>query len=120
MVLSIISGFILQALSLIDVIDILLKKCSPDLTLNPVSDEVKNISLLQLNAQNTQNDTTYKGFVIEIITVPYTPTVNRFQAVGKNKYGIIMIRGNLSFTSNNQTLINELKLIIDRDNLTGY
>jgi len=31
-----------------------------------------------------------------------------------------MITGNLSFTSSNQTLINELKLIIDRDNLTGY
>jgi hypothetical protein len=120
MVMSLIAGYVLQALALLEIIDNILKKCAPDLTLDSISDEVKTMSLLQLNAQNTQNDTTYKGFVIDIITVPYTPTVNRIQAVAKNKYGIIMITGNLSFTSSNQTLINELKLIIDRDNLTGY
>ena len=94
--------------------------CDSNSTLTPISDDVKSLGELNLKAQNTQNNTTYRGFILDVETIPYTPTVNRTQAVGKNSQGIVLIRGELSFTSNNQTLINELKLIIDRDNLQAY
>ena len=120
LILSLIGGWILQAIDILSKLDFLIMNCDPNSTLTPVSDEVKSIASLNIQAKQTQNDTTYKGFVIDIITVPYTPTVNRTQAVGKNAQGIVLIKGELSFTSNNQTLITELKLIIDRDNLKAY
>jgi hypothetical protein len=46
--------------------------------------------------------------------------VNRYRAVGKNQSGIVLIQTELSFTLEPQILINELKLIIDRDNLKAY
>jgi hypothetical protein len=120
LVLSLIGGWILQAIEILNRLDVLILNCDPNSTLVPLSDDVKSISSLNLQAMQTQNKSTYKGFILDIETIPYTPTVNRYQAIGKNSQGIILIKSELSFTSNNQTLINELKLIIDRDNLTGY
>jgi hypothetical protein len=37
--------------------------------------------------------------------------------LGINKSGVKLIETQLSFTLDNQTLIDELKLVIDRDNL---
>jgi len=122
LVASIISGFILTAVTLLKSIDVFLEKCDPNNmnSLIPISKEIQDISNAQLQSSQTQNLTTYNGFIIEIQEVPYTPTVNRRRALGKNQQGIVLIQTELSFTTDNQTLINELKLIIDRDNLKAY
>jgi hypothetical protein len=120
LILSLIGGWILQAIDILARLDVLIMNCNPNATLTPISDDVKLLGSLNLQAQNTQNNTTYQGFILDIVEIPYTPTVNRYQAVGKNAQGIILIKGDLSFTSSSQTLINELKLIIDRDNLQAY
>ena len=120
LVASIIGGFILTAIALLKSIDAFLSKCDPNNPLSPISKEIQDIADAQLQADNTQNLTTYQGFIIETETIPYTPTVNRKRAVGKNQSGIILIQTELSFTTDDQTLINELKLIIDRDNLKAY
>ena len=122
LVASIIGGFILVAVTLLKSIDAFLEKCDPDNmnSLIPISKEIKDIADAQIQADNTQNETTYQGFIIEIEIVPYTPTVDRRRALGKNQSGIVLIQTELSFTTDDQTLINELKLIIDRDNLKAY
>ena len=56
---------------------------------------------------------TYKGFILDIVTVPFSPTVNRVRAVAKNPQDIIMLQTPLSFTTTPQVLISEIKLIID-------
>ena len=130
LVASIIGGFILVAIALLNSIDAFIQKCSPSIPnqntpgtnneLIPISKEIQDIADAQIQADTTQNQTTYQGFIIEIEVVPYTPTVNRRRALGKNQQGIVLIQTELSFTTDDQTLINELKLIIDRDNLKAY
>jgi len=101
-------------------IDLLINLCNPFETLTPIQDNTKLIASTQQSANNSENNNSYKGFIIETETIPFSPTVNRMRAIGKNSSGIIIIQTNLSFTTNIQTLINELKLIIDRDNLKAY
>jgi hypothetical protein len=122
LVASIVGSFILVAIALLKSIDAFLEKCDPDNmnSLTPISKEIQDIADAQLQADNTQNQTTYQGFIFDIEIVPYTPTVNRRRAVGKNQSGIVLIQTELSFTTDDKTLINELKLIIDRDNLKAY
>ena len=125
LVASIIGGFILIAVALLKSIDAFLEKCDPIVqndpnVLIPISKEIQDIADTQLQANNTQNETTYQGFIFEIEIIPYTPTVNRRRAVGKNQSGIVLIQTELSFTTDDQTLINELKQIIDKDNLEAY
>lgn len=89
-------------------------------TLNSLNPNVKKLAELGTSNFETKDPLTYNGFIIKVETVPFTPTVNRYQAVGYNTYGIPMIKGELSFTPNALVLTNELKFVIDRDNLKAY
>ena len=107
LVASIIGGYILIVVTLLNSIDAFLKKCSSASSqpVIPISSEILAVAEIQLKSNITQNETTYNGFIIEIEVVPYTPTVNRRRALGKNQYGIVLIQTELSFTTNSQTLI---------------
>jgi len=120
LILSIISSYILNAIESLKIIDSVLKECDPNNTLLPINPQINDIANAQFQASITENEITYNGFIIEIETIPFTPTVNRRRALGKNQSGIVLIQTELSFTTNDQILINELKLIIDRDNLKAY
>ena len=120
LVISIIGIYVLKVITLLKQIDNFIDKCSQDNLLTPISSEISQISDTQQKAQQTQNQITYNGFIIDIEEVPYTPTVTRRRALGRNSQGITLIQTELSFSTDNQTLINELKLIIDRDNLKAY
>jgi len=119
--LALSSGIIKTIVILLEQIDVPLKKCAEEAglnqTFNTLSPEILSLTQIQQLAQQTLNDTTYKGFILEIEEVDFSPTVKQRRAVAKNSQGIVMIQTPLSFTTNNQTLINELKLIIDRNNL---
>jgi hypothetical protein len=117
LVSAIVGAYILTAVNSLKIIDGVLVKCAPNESLVLISKETQDIANTQSQANETQNLTTYQGFIIEIEEVPFTPTVTRRRAVGKNQSGIKLIQTELSFSTDNQTLINELKLIIDRDNL---
>ena len=120
LVISILGTYILKSKELIDQIDKYINQCNINSELEGISKDINDIASAQLQAQQTNNQITYNGFIIEIEEVPFTPTVNRRRALGKNQQGIVLIQSELSFTTDNQTLINELKLIIDRDNLKAY
>ena len=96
-------------------LDILINFCAPNSQVVPISNTVKTFSEIQ--TRSDINSGSYKGFVLKIEEVPYTATVTRRKAVALNTGGIKLLETPLSFTTNNQTLLDELKFIIDRDNL---
>ena len=119
--LALASGIVKTIVTLLETIDAPLKKCIQEAniqqTLTEVSSEIIALTQIESTAQQTLNNTTYQGFVLEIEEVNFSPTVKQRRAVAKNSQGIVMAQTPLSFTSNPQTLINELKLIISRNNL---
>ena len=114
--IAVLSVTIKNTILLLNQLDIELLKCS-NVTLTPVDQNLINISNQAIEATDSPNEALYNGFVIQIETVPFTDTVNRYRAIGLNSDNIKLIETPLSFTTNQQTLIDELKFIIDRDNL---
>lgn len=115
---------IYKLITTIEPIDEYISKCLK----NP-----NDINLVNLNDYNTniviqysktlltdQIENIYKGFTLEIVEVPFSPTVNRRKAVAKNPGGIILLETPLSFTTENQVLIDLIKLIIDSNDLEAY
>lgn len=115
-----VNNILLQLMNLLGSIDTYLLGCDTDgLTplndgLTPLNDYLQNLK----DIKNTiPNDNIYNNFILEIVEEPFSPTVNRRKAVAKNSQGIILLQTPLSFTTNNQTLINQIKLLIDSNNL---
>lgn len=81
-----------------------------------LNDDVKTLITTQ-NAANQTDNNTYKGFLLEIVEEQYSSTVKRRKAVAKNRNDIILLSTPLTFSTDNQTLINEIKLLIDTNNL---
>jgi len=117
---ALIQQIILQCVNLLDQLDALIFLCDPNATLTSTSSTIDGIVATQLIAEETETGNTYKGFILEIEIRAYTPKVNQNRAVGKNNFGIVMIFTDYSFASNPNVLIDELKFIIDRDNLKAY
>ena len=90
-------------------------------TLTPLSpslqalDETQNQQILDAQNVNAVDfpSSVYKGFTLDIVKEPFSPTVNRVKVVAKNSQGIILLQTPLSFTTTPQTLISNIKLIID-------
>ena len=114
--IAVLSATIKSVILLLNQLDTELSKCA-NIELDPVDQNLIDISNQVIEAEATINESIYKGFTIEIETVPFTNTTNRYKAIGLNSDGIKLIETPLSFTTNKQTLIDELKFIIDRDNL---
>jgi hypothetical protein len=116
--LNIVSSFVKNVVTTLNSLDVALSLClQPNQTLNPVSD---NLQKILTDNQQSVDDSTYQGFIFKIEEVPFSSTVTRRKAVAFNQSGIPLIETPLSFTTNDQTLIDELKLIIGRDNLKAY
>jgi hypothetical protein len=99
-------------------LDALIVACDSTTPLEPVSQIITQTTTNQ--SQADENEGSYQGFIFKIEEVPFSATVTRRKAIAYNQSGIPLIETPLSFTTNNQTLIDELKLIIIRDNLKAY
>jgi len=107
-ILNVLLGFLL-------IIDQVLQKCGKKVT--PVGDDIKNLTSVVTTAENSNTNTIYKGFTFEIVDKYFSPTLNQKIGQAKNKEGIVLLQTEPSFTQDPKVLIEELKLIIDRDNL---
>ena len=59
--------------------------------------------------------TNVNGFKMDVISEANTNTFKRRRAVARNSQGVIMLKGEWSYSSNDQILIDELVYIIKRD-----
>jgi hypothetical protein len=116
--IALFSKVIQNILTLLNSLDTLVLACDSNVSFDSISDVI--IQTASSQDQADINDGSYKGFTFQIEEVPFSPTVNRRKAIALNQQGIPVLESELSFTTNNQTLIDELKLIIDRDNLKAY
>jgi hypothetical protein len=116
--LAIVSSFVKKIIQILNSLDALLLPClSENQQLVSVNEGLVKIAT---DSEQSVGNSTYQGFIFQIEEVPFSPTVNRRKAIAFNQSGIPLLETPLSFTTNNQTLIDELKLIIDRDNLKAY
>jgi len=115
---SLVSFYLKQVKDILDKVIATIKKCSPNSTLPELNAEV--ISLSKQQEQSTANqDNVYKGFLIKIVDVKFNEQLNQRKAVAYNGNGIPVLETELSFTTNTQTLVNDLKKIIDESGLIG-
>lgn len=99
--------------------DVIITFCSPNATLENLSSDV--LATVAINISNEEGgDGIYKGFRLAIENRPYTDTVDQNRAIGSNPSGVVLIATDYSFASDPNVLIDELKFIIDRDNLLSY
>lgn len=97
----------------------------PDISLENNLNNLLNLEesdlIDNLQSSSENQDNTYNGFVFEILidTNNTTKFIKRY-AVAKTQSGVILLKGESSFSSSIQVLIDELKFIIDRDNLKAF
>ncbi len=114
---------IANIMKIMKLIDEYIQRClnvPPPSVNNFVTDAIIRDEKQNQITNTTQGNSIYQGFILEIVEEPYSPTVNRRKAVAKNTNGIILLQTPLSFTTDTNTLINELKLIIDKNNLKAF
>jgi hypothetical protein len=116
-----VNSIIFNLINILNPIDLYLTKCkSSETELTPLNDYVSNVITNATEAVNAPQGEIYQGFILEIVTVPFSPTVSKVKAVAKNNSGIILLQSPESFTTTPQVLIEELKLIIDKNDLKAY
>ena len=116
------NSVIFKLLEMLKGIDQYLAGCNIQLPSSPtINNYITQVDQQYTNIQNIQNNQDnleiYEGFTLEIVEEPYTPTVNRRKAVAKNSQGITLLSTPLTFSTDNQTLLTAIKLIIDSNNL---
>ena len=80
-------------------------------------------SLLGENKKSTNPEDVpviVNGFTIEVIDFKEVGSINKRQAVAKNSQGVIQLKGEPSFSSNDEILINELEFIIKSQDLKAF
>jgi hypothetical protein len=118
--LAIVSSFIKNIIQVLNSLDALLLPCLNESQKSQLTSVADNLVKIATDSTQSIDDSTYQGFIFQIEEVPFSPTVNRLKAIALNQGGIPLLETPLSFTTNIQTLIDELKLIIDRDNLKSF
>lgn len=115
------NNILLKIKNLLMSIDNYLKGCGVNAdSLTPLNEDLQQFENTLLNNTNNNGENVYKGFILDIVEEQFTPTVKRRKAVAKNINGIILLQTPLTFSTDTQTLINEIKLVIDSSDLKAY
>jgi len=115
-ILVLLKQVLTQAIDLLNLLDQLVQKCYPDADQESVALELTALT----DQQSTQLSpvvTNVNGFEMGVITEVTDKPLKRRRAIARNKQGVVMLQGELSFSSIDQILIDELVFYIQQNNL---
>jgi hypothetical protein len=117
-VLSLLASVLAQAILYLNLLDRLVQHCYPDTN---IAQEELSLELTLLTSQQSQQQspviTNVNGFTMGVETEATTNSLKRRRATATNKQGIVMLKGEWSFSSIDQILIDELVFYIQQNNL---
>ena len=108
-------------LLILKAIDQLVLECAPGTQLEEINQELRDLEKeAEDNAVAPTNQV--NGFTIEVQTVDQNAVgdLKRRQAVGKNAQGVILVKGDASFSAEDTVLINELAYYIQSNDLKAF
>lgn len=115
-ILIILRQVLIQALQLLNLLDSLVQKCYPDADQEQIAKELTALT----NQQSTQTSPVIinaYGFTMGVETEVTNKPLKRRRAIATNKQGVTMLKGEWSFSSIDQILIDELVFYIQQNNL---
>jgi hypothetical protein len=115
-ILIILRQVLAQALQLLNLLDKLVEKCYPDADQERISLELTALTIQQ-STQLSPVVTNVNGFEMGVETENSPNTLKRRRAIARNKQGVVMLKGEYSFSSIDQILIDELVFYIQQNNL---
>ncbi len=102
-------------------LDQLIFECAPDSQLEEINQELRDLEKeAEANAVAPTNQ--INGFIIEVQTIDQNAAgdLKRRQAVGKNAQGVVLVKGDASFSAEDTVLINELAFYIQSNDLKAF
>jgi hypothetical protein len=121
--LVLLTAAVTTILVLLKLLDELTRECATELNVQPeaLSQELIDLSN-EASEEGVSSPTTINGFTLEVQAMDQNAVGNlkRRQAVGKNSQGIVLVKGDPSFSSSDQILINELAFYIQSNNLKAF
>ena len=105
-----------QVIDLLNILDQLIQKCYPDANQEQISMDLTSLTNEQSN-QSSPIVTNVNGFEMRVESENTEKSLKRRRAIAKNKQGVIILKGNWSFSSIDQILIDELVFYIQQNNL---
>ena len=104
-------------------IDELTQECAGEMNLNmePFSQELTDLTQ-EANEEGVVSVNNVNGFTLEVQSIDQNEVggLKRRQAIAKNPQGVVMVKGDASFSSNDQVLLNELAYYIQSNDLKAY
>jgi len=102
-------------------IDGMIQECSQNANLEPLSPELIALREESERVDNPTSNPSLNGFIFSVVEDKNeVGSLKRRFAVGKNADGVVLLRGESSFSSNDQILIDELKFYIQQNNLKAF
>ena len=115
-ILVILRQNLVLAIDLLNMLDGLIQDCYPEAELSNISSE-----LLELTKEQSQQQSptviNVNGFEMSVETENTTNSLKRRRAIARNKSGVVMLKGEYSFSSIDQILIDELVFYIQTNDL---
>ena len=103
-------------LDLLKMLDGLIQDCYPEAGQSDLRAELLELTKEQSNQQSPLV-TDVNGFEMGVETEETTSTLKRKRAIARNKQGVVMLKGEFSYSSIDQILIDELSFYIQTNNL---
>ena len=117
-ILVLLRNVLLQVLNILKLLDLVTEYCSSldGTQQNQISSELIDFTQEQ-SQQLSPVVTNVNGFKMGVETEKTTNTLKRRRAIAQNKQGVTMLKGEYSFSSIDQILIDELVFYIQQNNL---